>query len=393
MKTPLRIAYVDHVAEIGGAERLLLHLIKQLPRSSIIPVLFCGKGGFFESEARSLGIRVEIVNSPKFYSTSWVIGRRKILNPFAFIWNSFSILVASWKLRQTITHFNVDIIQTNTLFSHIYGGIAARTLGIPCVWYFHDLVESGRLSGLFAIIWRVLTGILSPQIVAVSSAVLHSLPMNALGRVIYAGALEPGQEGLTTKISLHKRLNLDADAILVGFLGRIAYVKGLDILIHSAQIAVRENRHIHFIIFGGALFGEEKYKTRLEQNVETLGLMKNWHWMGYDEHAREYLNEFDFIVLPSRREAYPLTLVESGLCGKAAIASSIGGVPEIIVDGETGILVPPEDSMSLAKAIVELANSPQRALELGKNAKIRARKLFDNAHYVREFVDFYKIVC
>ncbi len=390
MNHPLRVAYIDHTSEMGGAEHLLLSLLRQLPPGEITPFLFCGQNGRLVKEVRKLGIRAEIINLPKFFSTSWVWRRRKILNPFAVIWNSISLLLAASRLTQKIRNLEIDIIQTNTILSHLYGGAAARKLNIRCIWYFHDLVEKHRLAGIIAMVWHILARSLSTHIVADSNAVLQNLSPNSSGIVIYPGVMETKRKGHKKITPLHDRLGLPVHSTLVGSLGRITFVKGLDILIDAAQMVVTKNQNVHFIIFGEALFGEEGYEKKLVEKVYQLGLSNNWHWMGYEEYVREYLEQMDFVVFPSRREAFGLSLAEAGLSGKAVIASSVGGIPEVVEEGITGILIPPENSKILALAIEEMVSNRGLATFLGGNARTRIKTNFSNSRYIDEFLKLYK---
>jgi glycosyltransferase involved in cell wall biosynthesis len=390
MNNPLHIAYIDHTGELGGAEHLLLTLFRSLSVVDITPILVCGQEGRLVMEVRKLGIQAEVVTLPKFYSTSWVWGNRKVINPFAVLWNGVGLFVAAWRLIPRMKNLHLDIIQTNTLFSHIYGGMVARALKIPCVWYFHDLIEPSRLAGLITFIWRILASVLPKRIVADSRAVLIPLSSNLKGRVIYPCAPDMKDKESKNLVPLYQRLSVLERSILVGTLGRITYVKGLDTLIEAARLVISKNRDVHFVIFGGALFGEENYKLKLEKKVEDSGLTKNWHWMGYDELAKEYLRELDFVVFPSRREAFGLTLVEAGDSGKAAIGTMVGGIPEIIENGKTGILVPSENHQALAEAILELVNNPEFAVSLGIQARLRVEKLFNEKRYLAEFLELYK---
>jgi glycosyltransferase involved in cell wall biosynthesis len=389
MNKPLRVAYINHTGEMGGAEHLLVDLLRQLPSGEIIPFLICGQNGRFVFEARKLGIQTEVLNFPKFYSTSWVWGNRKILNPVAVLWNGANLFRAAGQLVRTLQKKEIDIIQTNTVLAHLYGGMAARALRIPCVWYFHDLVEHQRLAGLIAFVWRILAFLIPSRIVADSNAVLHQLTSQSNGIVIYPCSMGAKNEKINTIISLLERLDLPPNSILVGTLGRIAYVKGLDVLIDAAKLVVAQNQNVHFIIFGGALFGEENYKIGLEKKVDLLLLSNNWHWMGYDELAHEYLKEVNFVVFPSRREAFGLTLVEAGYSGKASIAAKVGGIPEIIEHGKTGILVPSQNPRELASAIIKLCKDPAYTAFLGENAKASVKSKFNEKRYISEFLSFY----
>jgi len=120
VSSPINIAYVDHTGELGGAEHLLLSLLGQLPHNKVTPFLFCGAKGPFNQQAQNLGIHTEIINLPRFYSTSWVWGNKKFLNPVAVLWNGISLFFAAWRLRQKIQTFQIDLVQTNPVLSHLY---------------------------------------------------------------------------------------------------------------------------------------------------------------------------------------------------------------------------------------------------------------------------------
>jgi glycosyltransferase involved in cell wall biosynthesis len=271
----------------------------------------------------------------------------------------------------------------------LYGGLSAKLLGIPCVWYFHDLIERQRFAGSVGFAWQILSRLLSNRIVADSRAALAGLSSDHRGIVIHPGAEEVNEPQSPARIPLRRRLSLPINTILVGSLGRIAYVKGLDIFLEAAHMVVSQNQDIHFVIFGGTLFGEEDYKGALDREVNQFDLASHWHWMGYDEFAKEYLAELDFVVTPSRREAFGLAVVEAGLAGKAVIASAVGGIPEIIEDARTGVLVPPGDPPLLANAILDLAGRPDYARALGAQAKIRTGSMFVASRYIKDFLAFY----
>lgn len=389
MGKSLRIAYMDHTGEMGGAEHLLLSLLSQLPPDKVTPILFCGQKGRFFEEACANGIKTIIIELPKFYSTSWVLNNKKIFNPFAVLWNGVSLIFTTLKFVRQIKEYKIDIIQTNTVLSHIYGGLTSRMLKIPCIWYFHDLIEPKRLAGIIAYVWRVLANNIPTQIVADSYAVLHNLASTSPGKVIHPGVTVLDNKRPNNMVPLIQRLGLPPGAVLIGSLGRITYVKGIDVLIEAAKSVIKNHDDVHFVIFGGALFGEAKYKLSLETLVNSQGLSRNWHWMGYDEYAKEYLQELDFVVFPSRREAFGLAVVEAGLSEKAVIATSVGGIPEIIEEGKTGLLISSEDPKELALAMNRLIMDRDYSKILGKNAKLRMLSLFNNTRYRDDFLEFY----
>ena len=385
----MRIAYIDQAGEMGGAEHLLLTLLDGLPREKVQALLICGQDGPFVDQARRRGIQTLVVPLPALYSTSWVVNQRKLINPLAVLWNVVSLFRSAWRVRWHLRNAQIDLVQTNSAFAHIYGGLAARMAGVPCIWYFHDLVETTRLAGTISLIWRILAGGLATRVVGVSEAVIKSLGAGSPGRVIYAGL--PAQQTSNQQAipELRSQLGLPGDTRLVGYIGRIAFAKGLDVLVQAAKQIVQTDPHVHFVLFGEVLFGERECKHALVSMVERLHLGKYWHWMGYDQIAASRIAEFDLLVLPSRREALGLVLLEAGMAGKAAVASRVGGTPEVIADGETGILVSPENADELAAAILQLLMNPHLSSEMGGRANKRVRELFDVQRYHTEFLKTY----
>lgn len=389
MKTTLKIAYIDDSKEMGGAQLLLLKLIPSLPINKVSSILFCPGLGSFSKRAAELGIRTTIVKFPKYISTSWLWKGKKIFNPFAVAIDLILLLKTTEIIINLLKTQSIDFIQTNSFFSHICGGMAAKFLNIPCIWYYHDLVENKRMMGIPARIISFLSNIFPSWIIADSQSVLDAINSKKPGMVIYPGVEPVSPVQSKNFLSIKERLSLPNSTVLVGFLGRIAHVKGLDILIKSASIVNKQCSNIHLIIFGETFAGEEKYKKMLDDLIVNNNLSSTWHWMGYDRYAKEYLYEMDFIVCPSRREAFGLVLVEAGFCGKAVIASSIGGIPEIICNQVTGILVQPENKFELSQSILHLAQNTQYAKNIGANARNHVKNIFSFERYLEEFINFY----
>ena len=383
---PLRIAYIDQRGELGGAEHLLLTLLGGLPGETIKPLLICGQDGPFPREAGRLGVQTYIIPLPYFCSLSFVVNQRKVFNPVAALWNLQSVILSAWRIKLHLQSLRVDLIHTNSDFAHIYGGLAARLLGIPCVWYFHDLIETRRLLGMAVLVWRVLARMLACRVVGVSNAVVQALSLGARGCVIYAGHRERVNKNDS---DLRARFNLPADSKLIGYIGRIGYAKGVDILAESAQQVISVEPRSHFLVFGEALFGQTRYKHALVEAVHQMKLENHWHWVGYDSEAAHSMPALDLVVLPSRREALPLVLLEAAMAKKAAIAARVGGNTEVIIDGETGILVPPENPEELASAILQLIQAPNLADKMGRMANQRVRHVFDPKRFYAGFLQLY----
>ena len=168
--------------------------------------------------------------------------------------------------------------------------------------------------------------------------------------------------------SLIRLYDLPADAFCVGCVAHLVPVKGHPTLIE----AVSRLDNVHLFLAGRPL--DEDYANQLHEQVENLGLQKRVHFLGNLENIPTFLSQMDIVVLPTwdkwRKEAFGVVLIEAMACGKACIASDISGPRQIIEDGISGFLVPPENVQELSDKIKLLMQNP----ELRKGIEFHARK-------------------
>jgi glycosyltransferase involved in cell wall biosynthesis len=124
------------------------------------------------------------------------------------------------------------------------------------------------------------------------------------------------------------------------------------------------------------LIGEGKDEQHLRRAVGELGLEKHVRFLGYRHDAVELIKAMDVMVLPSLVEGLGIVLIEAGFLGKPAVASDIDGIDEVIVNGETGLLVPPADATALAVGIETLLDDAEWGRELGRQARLRMQRMF-----------------
>lgn len=381
---PVRIAYLTERSNPGGAEHLLLRLLDGLPRDRIVPLVICPTAGPLLDEAEKRNIATMIVPIPGLRPINWRLGDRLILNPFAVIANLFSTLVAAIRVASRLRGEQIMLFQTNSTFSHIYGGLAARLLGVPCIWYPHEHTNTRRWINMAG--WRLLCSLLATRVAATSNAVLRTFAAGPRGRVIYAG--QP--EIRNVQPILRSRLGLPEHARIVGYIGRVTYGKGLDVLARAARRVVEGAPQVHFVLIGGGWWEDTPYKAKVAQTIRESQLSAHWHWIDYDPQAATYIPEMELVVLPTRYEALGLALLEAGQAARPVVASNVGGVPEVVLDGETGILVPPGDPDELATAILRLIHNPLLAQEMGRKGYERVNRVFGLQRYYTEFLELYE---
>jgi len=168
-----------------------------------------------------------------------------------------------------------------------------------------------------------------------------------------------------------KSLGLHRNDFVIGSVGRIAPIKGHKYLIQAAEKVIKEVANAKFLIVGDGPIRDE-----MEELSVRLGLDERVIFTGMREDVPEVLSIMDVFVLPSINEGMGRALVEAMAMGLPCVASSVGGVPEVVTDGETGLLVPAEDPSALAEAIIRLAKDKKLAQKIAKAGQRKARSDF-----------------
>ena len=163
-------------------------------------------------------------------------------------------------------------------------------------------------------------------------------------------------------------LGLPADALAIGFAGRLDPQKGADLLPDIWERIHPRLPNAHLVIVGQGSC-EKEMRRRMEGSPRV-------HWLGFRRDVPAILRALDLLVVPSRTEAFGLAAAEAMAAGVPVVASTAGGLPEVVMDGETGVLVPPEDPAAVAEAVVSLAGDADARRRLGDAGRERVRRHF-----------------
>jgi glycosyltransferase involved in cell wall biosynthesis len=168
---------------------------------------------------------------------------------------------------------------------------------------------------------------------------------------------------------------------LIGAIGRIEKQKGFDVMIRALE-------HVD----GASLVvvGDGSERSALEELARQVGVAERIVWAGWSEDARSYLASFDAFVLPSRFEGFPLALLEALLARSAVVATDVGSVAEAVLDGETGLLVPPEDPDALARGVQRLLADADLRRRLGDEGRRLVLDRFTATHMTTAFESLYE---
>jgi glycosyltransferase involved in cell wall biosynthesis len=188
-------------------------------------------------------------------------------------------------------------------------------------------------------------------------------------------------------INLHEEFWLPHNAPIVGNVAALVTHKGQRHLIEAAALVVRQVPDARFIIAG-----DGELRPALERQIHEHHLEKHVVLAGFRPDVLSLHKAFDLFVLSSITEGLGTSLLDAMACGKAIVATAAGGIPEVVADGETGILVPPRDDHALADAIVRLLRDPALRARMGQAGLARVRQRFSAGRMVHETVSAYERV-
>ena len=177
-------------------------------------------------------------------------------------------------------------------------------------------------------------------------------------------------------------------AVTMGFAKRLHYLSGPDILLKAFQYA--RDRCANKLLL--RIAGDGPMKSQLKQEAIQMGLGDSIEWQGWltsSETLSDFYRSIDLFLMPSRRESFGISAAEASASGLPVIASRIGGIPEIVINGDTGLLVDPDDVAGFGKAIISLVKNENLRMEMGLIGRMRAESKFDWRVSLSSMIDIY----
>ena len=275
-------------------------------------------------------------------------------------------------LSRLVRERDVALIHSNT--SVVLGGAPAAALArVPHVWHVREIYAAWpRAWALHRRVLRTATAL-----PCVSEATADPLGRGARVRVMHDG-LPPGASTRRAPRAVARAaLGLPADAFVAATIGRISTWKGQDVLARALAEPALAGRGAIGLVAGDAWPGEEAREGELRALGERLGLGERLRLVGFRDDLETVLGAADVVVVPSTEpDPLPNAALEAAAAGCCVVAADHGGLPEIVRDGETGVLVPPGDPAALARALGALAEDPARRARLGSASAYDVRGRF-----------------
>lgn len=275
-------------------------------------------------------------------------------------------LVGLWRRIRTM---RPDLVHTHSSKAGFLGRLAARLAGVPHIVHTpHGHIFAGYFSSVLttAFTWlERLAARWTDRIITLSDDEARDHLRRGIGRPGQFVTIPSGVELETVRSASPVRLVPEGP--VVGTVARLVPVKGLQHLIAAAPETLRRCPQARFL-----LVGDGEMRPALEEQARALGLGDRITFTGFREDVPSLLAGMDVFVLPSLNEGMGRVLVMAMALGKPIVATRVGGIPELLGDGEAGLLVPPGDPAALAEAISALLQDPSRAQALGEAGRRRA---------------------
>lgn len=297
------------------------------------------------------------------------------------------------QLTQLMRTTRPDLVHTHTTTAGGLGRMAARRAEVPAVIHtFHGHVLSGYLSRPQTTALKVAERWLAKRtdvLVTVSNRVRDELLAMGIGRpeqwrVVPLG-LELGDllTGPAPSEAARAKLGLPAHVPLVGIVGRLAAIKDHETFLAAATRMARWRPELHFVVAGdGALRADLERKARI-----LLG--GRVHFLGWVTDLPLLYGALDVVVLTSRNEGTPVALIEAGAAGRPVVATDVGGVAEVVLDSETGFVVPAGRPEAVAAKVEQLLDSPDLAVAFGLAGRDWVRSRFSAERLVEDLSELY----
>jgi glycosyltransferase involved in cell wall biosynthesis len=287
--------------------------------------------------------------------------------------------VALARIRQLIRGFRPDIVETHTTKAGIVGRLAAQLEGSPVVLHvYHGHSLDGQHGAIKTWMARRVERMLmrtSHRLVAVSAHVKHDLVKYGVAPPDHISVVEPGLD-LAPMLgcrrergALRRELGLASARRLVGIVGRLTPVKNHRLFLDAAVGVLAVRPDVHFLIVGDGEIGPE-----IRALARSRGLIEHLTFTGWRYDLPRIYADLDILVSCSNNEGTPFTIIEAMAAGCPVVATRVGGVPDLVHDQTTGLLVPPAQAQPLIAAILRLLSDADLARALTRSAADAARR-------------------
>lgn len=362
----LNILYLSSSSLMGGAEVSLYQLIKAIDKTKYKPIVLCPRSGPLVEEFKTTNIPTII--TPLF---PW----RKLR--YRFFRGTASHLAINYaKLK------NVQIVHSNSIWVNPYAQKIGEDLKIPVICHLRDLVTKNHIKKYHLDKVDMIIPVSNSVKKIVEKADIDDKKVRMIYNGIDISLFDCGKDVLRREFSIK--------GDIVGIISQLqSYHKGHRDFIMAAWEVSQQRPNTYFAIIGGA-DPSGHYISELENLTHKLGIWDKVIFTGFRSDIANIMKSLDILVSASWKEAFGRSLIEAMAAGKPVIATNVGGMPEIVQDGVTGMIVPPKAPKAIANAILRMLKDKDLMVNMGIAGQKRVKELFSLERNIKQIQEVYE---
>ncbi len=382
----MRVLYVNHTAQVSGAERSLLSLLAALPET--VQPLVATPPGRLAGAVEDLGIPTTSVTG-----TAGSLRLHPLHTPRALA----ELSVAALQVRLASRRAGVEVVHANSIRAGLVLALA-RPAPSATVVHVRDCLPPSLLArATLRLIAATATTVVANS--HYTARAVQALAPRARVEVVHNPVdLVRWDPARIDRAAARARLGEAGERrLLLGVVAQLSPWKGQDTAIEALRLLCAQGLDAHLLLIGSAKFvaratrfDNESYVAALRAQVADAGLQQRVSWLGEREDVPEFVRALDVLLLPSWEEPFGRALIEAMALGVPVVATNVGGPPEIVEDGREGYLLPPREPSAWARALVRLAEDPERGREMGRAGRRRVEREFSVAGHVAAVCEVYE---
>ncbi len=356
------ILHLSETSEPGGSETILVNISKNIDTNEYRSHVCLLEEGWLSNQVQDIGINLSVIENKRSYDPIFLA-----------------------KLISLIRQEKVDLIHAHEFMMNVYGSVAAKITSIPMIGTIHGKgYFTNKKSRILA--YKLAISLCS-QMIAVSENlrkyIIKELKLKDASKIVtmYNGIDLKKYSVKNTYCNIRNELGISSNTLIVGIVGSLFTVKGVSYLLEAVKEVVTCFPNFRLLIVG-----EGDQESTLKNKVISLGLQNIVDFLGFRNDIPEVLSLFDIYICSSLSEGLPLSVVEAMAASKPVVATNVGGLPEIVIDNETGYLVEPRNSAALAEKISILLQNKSLREQMG----IRGRKITEEKFSLKTMIDNYQ---
>lgn len=371
-----KILILHSSSDLYGASRILLFTVSLLKAEGHEIFVALSDKGPLNDELKALGVRV--------FEVRLGILRRKYFTVKG-VFNRVNVMRRALKdLKEICLNNAIDLIYSNTT-GVLVGALLARKTKTTHIWHVHEIIENPRwLKRFLGFVLRRYADKIVVVSQAVKAAWASCIPEH-LFAVIHNGI--DHLPFVDVKSTLREEINANLDDVVIGMIGRVHPWKGQDYFLKIAAKIHSKHPNVRFVMVGDAFPGNEYLYEKLERIKIDLGLISCVTDLGFRTDIPNIMCGLDVFILPSiLPDPFPTVILEAMAATKPVVATSHGGASEMVLDGQTGVLIPWDDEEAAYSRVKNVIENASLRKQMGDSAKERLLEKFTLASFKKRFI-------